>query len=134
MERSSDFKTTIQAVMFDLMGTCTDWKTAITSALDSCEPLCRVSSPETREELALKWRSGFFAEIHARYQNSLPSEDIDVTHRRVLDWLLCQILVWDQAPSEQDKQQLVRAWHNQVGTIGSPEREGPANNPNTQVD
>lgn len=104
-----------QAVVFDLMGTCTDWKTAITSAMSKCPPLCRALAHDDRATLAQQWRAGFFAEIHDRFNQGLPGEDIDITHRRVLDRLLSQESALDEALRDSDREQLVRSWHEQVG-------------------
>lgn len=64
-------------------------------------------------DVALQWRAGFFEEIHLRFEQSLPQEDIDVTHRRVLDRLLDERVrggEWDEA----SRQSLVDAWHHQL--------------------
>ncbi|KAI1660230.1 haloacid dehalogenase [Daldinia decipiens] len=45
----------------------------------------------TRSRLALDWREGFFKELHARSQQGLPPEDIDITHRKTL----LGVLGWD---------------------------------------
>ncbi|KZV87131.1 HAD-like protein [Exidia glandulosa HHB12029] len=103
-----DFSNT-RSLIFDLMGTCADWNTSILRALER--------SPRTElshQELAAAWRAGFFAEIHARFEAGLAAEDIDVTHRRVLDRLLGErgisIAEWDDA----ERHRLVRAWHEQT--------------------
>lgn len=97
-----------RAFAFDLMGTCADWNTSILRALKSCPPTHAAFS---HQELAAAWRAGFFQEIHARFAAELPAEDIDVTHRRVLDRLLDERGVdWDDA----ERQRLVCAWHAQT--------------------
>jgi hypothetical protein len=55
-----------QALIFDLMGICCDWNTPILSALKDC-PLIP-SGEHDLSKLAADWRSGFFKEIHRRFQ------------------------------------------------------------------
>ncbi|KAK0484726.1 haloacid dehalogenase [Armillaria novae-zelandiae] len=86
------------------MGTCTDWCSSILSALDSKPPLADPHS------FAMDWRAGFFEEIHRRFQADEDPEDIDVTHRRVLDRLLSERNIsWD----EETRNDMVRSWHIQ---------------------
>ncbi|OTB07542.1 hypothetical protein M426DRAFT_317848 [Hypoxylon sp. CI-4A] len=72
----------IRAVFFDFMGTCLDWHSGVVKALPE------VIAEPTRSQLALDWREEFFSELHARSQQGVPPEDIDVTHRRTLLRLL----------------------------------------------
>lgn len=74
----------IKAVLFDFMGTCLDWHTTVTAAL----PMA--ISESDRSALAIEWRHAYFAANAARLSAGLPPEDIDITHRRVLDSLLAQ--------------------------------------------
>lgn len=67
------------------MGTCLDWHSGVVKALPATIP------ETTRSKLALDWREEFFSELHARSQQNLPPEDIDVTHRRTL----LRILSWE---------------------------------------
>jgi hypothetical protein len=69
-------KHTKGAVVFDLMGTCTDWKSSIVASLQQ-QPPTGVDIPS----LAAAWRSGFFTEILSRFERGEPQEDIDITHR-----------------------------------------------------
>lgn len=117
-EISDVFKPPPKAILFDLMGTCLDWHSSILPTLITCsdEQLGGFSSIHTKlnqtilSELAIDWREGFFAEIHRLFAENLPPEDIDVTHRRVLDRLLEERqLKW----TEEQRQRCVEAWHNQ---------------------
>ncbi|KAI0117377.1 HAD-like protein [Daldinia grandis] len=74
----------IKAVFFDFMGTCLDWHSGVTNALPAA------IAEATRCRLALDWREEFFKELHARSQQGLPPEDIDITHRKAL----LRILRW----------------------------------------
>jgi 2-haloalkanoic acid dehalogenase type II len=110
----------VSVLFFDLMGTCLDWHSSIIRALpatDTFLPKAEVglgserSSP--RSQFALRWRQGFFDEIHARFQRGEEQEDIDVTHRRVLDRLLDADANSKAGGSWDDAQKLaaVNAWH-----------------------
>ncbi|KAJ7481625.1 HAD-like domain-containing protein [Mycena latifolia] len=99
----------IRAVVFDLMGTCTDWKSSIVASLQ------KQQAPTTVDlvSFAAAWRAGFFKEIHRRFDLGESTEDIDITHRRVLDSLLEEAGI-DQW-GEDIRQKLVASWHNQTG-------------------
>ncbi|KAI2780703.1 HAD-like protein [Daldinia loculata] len=75
----------IKAVFFDFMGTCLDWHSGVANALPAA------IAEATRSRLGLDWREEFFKELHARSQQGLPPEDIDITHRKTL----LRILGWD---------------------------------------
>ena len=102
-----------KALVFDLMGTCCDWKSSILPALQAAPPLSALPS-DSLPELAKDWRQGFFREVTNRYEARQPVEDIDVTHRRVLNWLLLAKGItptqWDDAV----RSRLIRAWHVQT--------------------
>jgi hypothetical protein len=66
-------------------------------------------------QLALGWRASFFDEIHARFQAGEDAEDIDVTHRRVLDRLLHEKGVDLSMWNDEVRQKLVDQWHKQIG-------------------
>lgn len=79
-------------------------------------------SSALQSRLALRWRQAFFDEIHARFESGKEAEDIDVTHRRVLDRLLDADTANGDgggggsggAPSwsEAQRQTAVEAWHS----------------------
>ncbi|KAI0087818.1 haloacid dehalogenase [Irpex rosettiformis] len=99
-----------RAVIFDLMGTCTDWHSALLPAITSLPSL----APPlliTPSDLLLQWRLGFFEEIHSRFERGEDPEDIDVTHRRVLDRIIGEREGW----SDGQRDVLVKGWHKQVG-------------------
>ncbi|KAJ9353646.1 haloacid dehalogenase [Paecilomyces variotii] len=113
---------TIEALVFDLMGTCCDWKSGILSTL-ARTPSLQALSDNDRSRLADDWRSGFFNEIHAQFEAGAPPEDIDVTHRRVLDRILAQRRL--DAMTEDERRALVGRWHEQLAwpdTINAIER------------
>lgn len=106
-----------KAVIFDLIGTCTDWHSVILPALHAAPALPGLP-PEAIDQLALDWRAGFFKELRDRFEAGQPTEDIDVTHRRVLNYLL---LAKGIKPSDgwgnEVRTGLVESWHSQKGEI-----------------
>lgn len=104
-----------KAIVFDLMGTCVDWYSSILPALESAPSIPALPS-ESLPQLAADWRAGFFKETRTRRDASQLVEDIDVTHRRVLNWLL---LARGVTPAQWDdgvRKKLVGAWHEQRGS------------------
>jgi 2-haloalkanoic acid dehalogenase type II len=104
-----------KVIFFDFMGTCCDWLTSLLPALQACPPHSSLTPAESRlRELAIAWREGFFREIHARFKRDEPQEDIDITHRRVLDRILegngIGLDVWNDSVRDR----LVRQWHMQI--------------------
>jgi len=101
-----------RALVFDLMGTCCDWHSSILQVLESL-PSPKQLPKSDLSNLASTWRAGFFQAIQKRFQGELPPEDIDITHRRVLDNLLrdkgVDLSEWDNSVRER----LVEAWHEQ---------------------
>lgn len=71
-------KMPIKAVLFDFMGTCLDWHSAITASLPPSLP------EQTRSQFALAWRQAYFDHNAARLARGDPPEDIDVSHRATL--------------------------------------------------
>ena len=107
-----------KAIVFDLMGTCVDWYSSILPALENAPAIPALPS-ESLPQLAADWRAGFFKETRVRRGASQPVEDIDVTHRRVLNWLL---LARGVTPAQWDdgvRKKLVAAWHEPKGRIWS---------------
>ncbi|KAF2450604.1 haloacid dehalogenase [Karstenula rhodostoma CBS 690.94] len=97
------------------MGTCCDWLTSLLPALEKCPPHPSLTPAEPRlRELAIAWRAGFFQEIHARFNRGEPNEDIDITHRRVLDRLLEANGIGLDTWNESVRDKLVRQWHIQT--------------------
>ena len=103
-----------QALIFDLMGTCCDWVSSILPELLAAPTLSRLPR-NALSQLATNWRAGFFSEIHSRYEAGKESEDIDVTHRRVLDQLLEERGVSMDQWDGEVRGRLVESWHKQKG-------------------
>ena len=105
----------IKALLFDLMGTCCDWRSSIEPLLSSTPALSSRLPTADLQQLAVDWRAGFFEEIHARFHAGEGQEDIDITHRRVLDRLLEQLGITGEECGERERRDLVIGWHSQIG-------------------
>ncbi|KAL2038820.1 hypothetical protein N7G274_008578 [Stereocaulon virgatum] len=103
-----------KALVFDLIGTCCDWYSSVLLALQAAPPIPALPA-DSLPHLASDWRVGFFKEIDTRRQAGQPLEDIDVTHRRVLNWLLLERGVTPSQWNDSVRNQLVMAWHRQKG-------------------
>lgn len=103
-----------KALVFDLIGTCCDWYSSVLPALQAAPPLPALPAAAL-EELAVNWRAGFFREVEMRREARQPLEDIDVTHRRVLNWLLLERGVTPREWDDGVRGRLVGAWHEQRG-------------------
>ncbi|KAF2713925.1 (S)-2-haloacid dehalogenase IVA [Pleomassaria siparia CBS 279.74] len=99
-----------RAIFFDLMGTCCDWLSSLLPLLKSCPAHSSIDA----KEVALAWRAGFFDEIHKRYTRGDPAEDINITHRRVLDRILDMKGIGEDLWSEDIRERLVQQWHMQM--------------------
>lgn len=101
-------KSSIKAVCFDLMGTCLDWHTGITSILPS-----QMTETE-RSDFALEWRQAYFKAINAHFRKHEPPEDIDITHLRTLNEMLERHPDLKPYFSEEVKARAVEQWHSQM--------------------
>ena len=99
--------TCIKAVLFDFMGTCLDWHSSITTVLPSA------LSPDAKSDFALEWRQAYFDANTARLQDGNPPEDIDSTHRRVLNDMLEKRPDVKSLFTDDVKEKAVKSWHSQ---------------------
>ena len=113
-----------QALIFDLMGTCCDWFSSILPELLAAPTLSQLPR-NALSQLATDWRAGFFSEIHSRYETRKESEDIDVTHRRVLDRLLEERGVSMDQWDGEVRSRLVESWHKQKGWSAGTKDNNP---------
>lgn len=95
----------ITTIFFDFMGTCLDWHSSVVDAFPE------QIEKETRSKLAIAWREAFFDDIHSRFDQGLPPEDIDVTHARLLDDLTSSLEFAFLALTAIEKDVAVQAWH-----------------------
>ena len=89
------------------MGTCLDWHSSIVAALPSA------LIPDTSSNFALEWRQAYFDANAARQYAGKPPEDIDITHRRVLNEVLDKHPDIKPLFTEEAKDKAVKAWHAQ---------------------
>ena len=104
----------VQVFMFDLMGTCTDWHTSITTAIKRY-PLPPQLTSVDLPVLAIEWRERFFRTIFASFAAGEQSPDIDQIHTQLLDQLLEERNIDESIWSDDVRKELVRVWHDQQG-------------------
>jgi 2-haloacid dehalogenase len=117
MASSSDSNTLPRpkALLFDFMGTCLDWESSIREGFETINPNAPIRGEEA-SKLAIDWRHRYFAAVKVRTDKQLPPEDIDLTHRRLLDILFDERGIGFDQWNESMRQELVRRWHFQKGT------------------
>lgn len=104
----------VQALVFDLMGTCADWHRSILKAM-KCHPTPSPLTDSDLPDLASEWRAGFFRAIMASFEAGERSPDIDTVHAQVLDEILLNRGVTQDTWDAEIRADLVGAWHNQQG-------------------
>lgn len=104
-----------QVLVFDLMGTCTDWHTSITLAISRL-PVPANLEPSELRSLAIEWRAEFFRYILDSFARGEQSPDIDIVHHQVLNKLLTKHNVGYDVWNTAAREQLVEAWHFQQRT------------------
>ncbi|KZT52738.1 HAD-like protein [Calocera cornea HHB12733] len=108
----------VKALIFDLMGTCTNWHAPLLALLRSSLPLPAQLKAEDLPRLAADWRAGFFRRIQESFERGEEAQDVDAVHRLVLDGLLRERGVGDGSDGtggwgEEVRESLVRGWHVQ---------------------
>jgi hypothetical protein len=102
----------LQALIFDLMGTCTDWHSSIVSSMRRC-PVPTPLQDKHLPGLASEWRAGFFKAVFAKFEAGEDPPDIDVVHAAVLDELLSKRGVTQEVWDASIRADLVSSWHSQ---------------------
>jgi len=102
----------VECFVFDLMGTCTDWHSSITTAMHKYPLPAQLSEAEL-PKLALEWRSGFFKYILNSFAAGEESPSIDEVHTRVLDEILSARGIDNGVWNQHIRERLVDAWHDQ---------------------
>jgi 2-haloacid dehalogenase len=89
----------VRALLFDVFGTCLDWRTSIVRAA------ARYGLPP---ELADAWRAQYDPQLETVRSGRRPWVNLDVLHRIGLDIVLREL---DLALAPADREALTRAWH-----------------------
>lgn len=106
-QHTTTYKGPIKAVLFDFMGTCLDWHSSIIAVLPS------TLHHDARSNFALEWRQAYFDANAVRQNAGKPPEDIDITHRRVLNEVLEKHPEIESHFTVEVKDRLIKAWHAQ---------------------
>ena len=89
----------MRALIFDVFGTCVDWRTSIQRVG------ARFGLPE---EFADAWRDQYQPQLETVRSGKRPWVNLDVLHRIGLDIVLAK---YGLTRSEADKRELVKGWH-----------------------
>jgi 2-haloacid dehalogenase len=89
----------MRALLFDVFGTCVDWRTSI------MRELARFGLPP---ELAEAWRAEYQPQLETVRSGKRPWVNLDVLHRIGLDKVLREAGL---ALAEEDRDELVKGWH-----------------------
>ncbi|WP_084284286.1 haloacid dehalogenase type II [Solirubrobacter soli] len=89
----------MRALLFDVFGTCVDWRTSIMRELE------RFGVPP---RLADAWRAEYQPQLETVRSGQRPWVNLDVLHRIGLDKVLREAGV---ALGEEDRDELVKGWH-----------------------
>ena len=89
----------MRALIFDVFGTCVDWRTSIAAT---------PRGTACRRRLADAWRDQYQPQLETVRDGSRPWVNLDVLHRIGLDIVLREL---DIDLPEPDRIELTRAWH-----------------------
>ena len=89
----------MRALLFDVFGTCVDWRTSIMREAD------RFGLPP---ELAQAWRDEYQPQLETVRSGKRPWVNLDVLHRIALNKVLKDLHL---TLGEEDRRELVRGWH-----------------------
>jgi len=101
----------VKTLIFDLMGTCLDWHSAVSPVLEKA-----FSFPEGQRLpfTVAHWRWKCFEGMFDCYEAGRPQEDIDETRRRSL---VALIHAKELSMDEDELEACVQAWHSQIGKV-----------------
>jgi 2-haloacid dehalogenase len=105
----SDVATGLRALLFDVFGTCVDWRSSVAR---QAEALGRARGVEgvSWEAFADAWRGRYQPQMETVRSGARPWVDLDVLHREALDDVVAEFGL-DGALGPADRDALTRAWH-----------------------
>ncbi|HET6550168.1 MAG TPA: haloacid dehalogenase type II [Solirubrobacter sp.] len=89
----------MRALIFDVFGTCVDWRTSV---------ICEAARHGLPPELADAWRARYRPQMETVRSGARPWVNLDVLHRIGLDEVLRDLQL--ELP-DADREELTRAWH-----------------------
>lgn len=110
----------VKAIIFDLVGTCLDWYSAVTPSFRKGFSLLEGEKPPFE---LFSWRQrAHWDGIRDCYEAGFPQEDVDETRRRAL---LSLLESQGGSMGEDAVEACVKAWHEQIGKLvrRCPERD-----------
>ncbi|GLZ02633.1 haloacid dehalogenase [Actinomadura sp. NBRC 104412] len=97
----------IEAAVFDVFGTMTDWRSSVTGELASAGR--RAGLDADWPAVADAWRRRYRPALRAVLSGETPYRPLDELHRTMLDEVLAEFGL--DAFGEEERRELVRAWH-----------------------
>ena len=102
----------VKALVFDLVGTCLDWYSAVSPSFEKGFSLQEGEEPPF---VLFSWRRrAHWDGIRDCYEAGFPQEDVDETRRRALLGLLES---HGSSMDEDGVDACVKAWHEQIGKL-----------------
>ncbi len=98
----------VQALLFDVFGTCVDWRTSVAREVDGAARRAGVALDPLA--FADAWRGRYQPSMEEVRSGRRPFATLDVLHRESLDALLPRFGLAGRLPDEA-LQELSRAWH-----------------------
>ncbi|PFH46843.1 hypothetical protein AMATHDRAFT_68969 [Amanita thiersii Skay4041] len=109
----------IQALVFDVFGTVSDWRTGVVKRLAEVGRKSGAGPDVNWNEFVAEWRMGYMIHTRRIAEGGEGPTNTDELHRQLLDDLLdAPTSRWSHLSSlwgENERQQLVLAWHDLDG-------------------
>lgn len=99
----------VRALMFDVFGTCVDWRTSVSRQTAELGRARGVEGVDW-EAFADAWRARYQPQMQTVRTGARPWVDLDVLHRESLDEVVREFGV-DDVFGPEDRDTLTRAWH-----------------------
>ena len=100
----------VRALMFDVFGTCVDWRTCVAAEARALGRRRRVQRDVDWEAFADAWRARYQPQMETVRSGARPWVTLDVLHREALDEVVVEFGV-ETAFAPVDRDELTGAWH-----------------------
>lgn len=97
-----------QALLFDVFGTCVDWRTTITREGEALGQQLGINGVDWAA-VADAWRAQYQPQMETVRSGQRPWTTLDVLHREALDGVLAKFGL--EAVPDQEREHFTRAWH-----------------------
>lgn len=100
----------VRALMFDVFGTCVDWRTCVAAEARALGRRRGVEDDVDWEAFADAWRARYQPQMETVRSGARPWVTLDVLHRKALDEVAAEFGV-ESAFGAEDRDELTGAWH-----------------------